>query len=774
MTVDSKVFGRLRSQRGSGAGRGPREDEWFIPYKAKPSASIAHSGIGSSPAPVRHSSTNLLNIFSSSNSQDDVNRNYRIPHAAPVNPAVGVQRLIPQRPTVYRSPSHSSLIESIPNPARMTSSSSVPTGLVAPKMLFSPLSRAIRSGDFLSDSGDPISPPRRTVSPRPRRPTRAEQSRPRYNERRWAVSSMCNLFVLPRPQVDIHIVTPPDSPYEKNFNEIRIIQQGKERQQERDDWAELVKRRGRSMSFGGQAAPPGAPIIGNARARSRENSRNDSLATIDSRASRGRTESLGSRWSTRRRSTSRTRSLSREEKKSIADSSRDEVPKSFRLVNLGRHGSTGREFRNTSVHHPIHAAEVDNAGRARRSSDHATYHAGSHIHSDNEQVSNIRARGNTHDRPQRTLRIIPPPAVNRGGVVVIGPDAAESNARPPRLPHLDQQKSGEIRSQYQGLRPPFLDLSKPLPRLPQDRQSSLPDIEHFRPLSSEIGIAVSPEPVHSLTFAPSNNDSGSTPQTDSISRTPSDSSPTKARAYLAKQHQRALTKRAFQSPPHAPSAFRHPGAQESVTSAAFSSPSPRVSRTTVAPSSSQPIARRKTALEEAIGRSRAASVGEMYSSELHPVKFTLRARPRTAGEAEDVQAPSPSLLHREAASPSTIQGQPPMASPASPTFMPSPSLAYPIVTEIIPPTTFTRGAGAAMSFLKPERPIMKHADSAASGKTTYYDAQEGSSRSGSVSPLEPEPKTVAAKYEPQMPRKERDVYANVSFNTQRVFSLMLL
>ena len=773
---DSSVMSRLRRRRGSGAVRGPREDEWFIPYKAKPSTAISHSGIGLSPAPVRHSSTNLLSIFSSSNSQDDVNRNYRFPHTAQANPAAGIQRISPQLPTMYRSPSHSSLIDNIPNPAGLPSSSSVPTGLAAPKMLFSPLSRAIRSGDFMPDSGDTIASPRPAITPP--KYARAEQSRHRYEDRRWEVSAMCNLLVLPRPHVKAHIVTPPDSPYEQSINEIRIIEQGKERQQERDDWAELVKRRGRSMSFGGQPAPPGAPIIGNARARSRENSRNNSLATTDSRASRGRSDSLRSRWSIRRRSASRKRSLSRGEKKSTAESSGDEITKSFDVVNLGRRGSTGRDFRNTPRHHHSHAAEVDNAGRASRGSDEAAYHPGGQTHSQrDERMSNMRSPGHVHDRTPRTLRIIAPPAINRGRVVVIGPDAVENVHRSSQSARPGEPKSRDFGSEHQPWKPPSVDLSKPLPRLPQDHQSSLPDFEHFRPLPAEIGIAVSSELVDTPSIAPLTNDSGLTSQSDLLITTPSNSSPSKARAYLAKQHQRAVTKRAFQSGPHAPSAYRHSEALDSVISATVSLPSPRVSRTSIAPSSAQPIQpirRRKTALEEAIGRSRAASVGEIETSGLYPVKIALRTRPRTAGEAEDVQAPKSSMAHGQATSPSAKQGQSSMTLPASPTFMPSPQLAYPIVTEIIPPTTFTRGAGAAMSFLRPERPNMQHADSAASGKTTYYDALEGSGRSGSVSPTEPEAKSVGERHESQMPQKELDVNVSVISTTQRLLMLRQL
>ncbi len=712
MSFDSSVLGRFRGRGGTDTNR-LREDEWFIPYKPSPSGLSPHSGIGYSPAPTRQTTNNLLSVFSSANSPND---NYRFPRAPPPNPAVGVQRLLPQRTALHRSPSHSSLIDSVPMSARLPSSSSVPTGLAAPKLLFSPLSREIRAGS--SSMGEAIPTRQRTVSaPKPSRPHPIEG---RHEVRRWAVPTMCDMFVLPRPHITPHVVTPPASPDEKSVDEQRVVEEGRARLQERDDWAEYVKQRGRSMSFGTQPATPGAPVIGNARARSRDHSRNNSLAKSDSRSSRLRTGSFGSRWSSRRGS-SRRGSLSRGESKPSflnIDSGDGGVVKSFDFVNQARRGSTARDLGRPSGQSQSVDFDVVDPFHSRRKSEQAAFRAElTKERSQREHTGSSEPSRQPEERPQRTLRIQQPPEINRGGVVVIGAGPLETP--PSKAPSTGHSAHHRRRAS------PSLDLSKPLPSLPKVSPFA---IDPFFPASSDSGAAASPVPVPTLTDASVAGSSTVPTTTSSMSNTLSENSPLHARAILQKQHQRAITKRAFQTPAHAPSAYRPTSTEQpphSANSATFpTSGSPLSQYTSSTASSSNPSSgRRKTALEEAIGRSRAASVGHIETQDLHPVKGTLRTRPRTADGSDDSTALRPASSQRSAGTP----------SPLTATFLPSPQLVYPISTEVTPRITYSTEVSA--SFLAMKRPDFTHVDSAASGKTTYTDASEGWERSGEAAPM---------------------------------------
>lgn len=718
--MNTSVLGRLRGRTSGDSERGPREDEWFIPYKAAPSLPPPHSGIGASPAPVKQSTLNLLSVFSP-NSPSEINKNYRFPRAQAANPASGIQRLLPRHSALYRSPSHNSLIESALMSAQLPSSSSVPTGLAAPKVLFSPLSREIRAGhSFAPDLRDEAPARQRTVSmPKPRRVKLNDEL---SEARRWAVPTLCDMFVLPRPHITPHVITPPESPDDQSVRNLRVIEDGEARRREKFEWAEYVNGRGRSMSFNHQSAAPGAPIIGSVRARSRENSRNNSLTDADPRAGRLRAGSLGSRWSSRRGSASRRGSTARGENKSSSfdvNPSPGGVVKSFDYAKPGRSASEGRDIGMVSDPDPpgLGDFDVEDPFHARRVWEQAAYRR---LHARNnsqpKQLSSFGWAGQQQDRPQRTLRIEQPPPVNRGGVVVIGPEPSQTFPVPDRV----ISRHG---AQYRHRAPPSLDLSKPLPSLPRDVAFPTRTREHAIPFHSGIGVAVSPEPVPTPTTAPSTGTSTGFPPDSSYS-TSSDVSPTKARAFLEKQHQRSMTKRAFQAPAYGPSAYRLRTTQDvplSASSATFPMSSAAMANSTTSSSDSS-TTRRKTALEEAIGRSRASSVGAIDSRDLPPVKFRLRTRPRTAGGEDDMDTTRPRSPRLQFAA----------RSPVSPTFVPSPQLAYPISTQNT--SIFHFQTETASSFLDVKRPDLSQGDSYTSGKSAYTDASEGWGRSGGATP----------------------------------------
>jgi hypothetical protein len=281
--------------------------------------------------------------------------------------------------------------------------------------------------------------------------------------------------------------------------------------------------------------------------------------------------------------------------------------------------------------------------------------------------------------PTRTLRIQQPREIRRpGDVIVIGPQGDV----PPSLPR----------------RATPMNVSKPLPDIPReasDPATSTPNGSATTTPIAEIGVAVSGEHKSALDLSTSSSNY-STP-----------TGPAHARAVLAKQHQRARTKRAFQTPTQGPTAYRprsgHDSNPPSATSSVFpmhADIEPAIAMLDISTSSSTATSasasgqRRPTALEEAIGRSRAASVGN-GSKEMGP-KPIQRSRPRTA-ESDDPTLILVPHIQRPTTPPSS----------STPTFCPSPPLAYPIRTD-----------------RAPSRPEIQHFDSTASKATVYADALE--------------------------------------------------
>lgn len=636
--------------------------------------------------------------------------------------------LASRRPTFARRSTSDDLISysSSLASARIPSSTSVPTGLAAPKLLFSPLQREMQGNSLLpATATETRSPPhirKRTSSipqtPTPTSPYRRTSYRPRAHHdtdaKRWAASSMCDLLVFPRPHIAAHTITPPESPAgisstmdSSILTEPRAVYEGRAREQEREEWAGYVRDRGRSASFKGNG------ILPRGRSQSGERSRKDSgTSTIGGRLRSG---SLGSMLS-RPKST---RQLS-------------EGGKTYTVVNdapvtsvcgLKKLSKADNDAHESSDQGLLNSHDVDDPFRRQRRSEVEMYRPSQQT---NRSTPNPLVAGDPSmtararvgpSRPLRSLRIQSPPT-NPNAVVVIGP----------------QTTAAPVYAEY--TQP---DFSKPLPPLPHQA----PHIEHspphspFKPFRNsadeEIGVAVSPDPAiisipagtagspskprqrrqpsSSIYSGPQSQSysveaSPTLPQGDRQDRPMStgEPSPAAARAILAKQHQRAITKRAFQSPlpqrrprPDLEVTVARQSTASSIYPSSIASGSASVARSST---SSAEAPRRKTALEEAIGRSRANSVEQPQRKNIHGL--TLDPAPRRRA-GSDATSRSTSQQGHEG-----FGRVPPL----------SPTLAYPISTD--PPERSALLAPPALA-----RPPLSQANSAASGVTQYSDASEG-------------------------------------------------
>ncbi|KAK4688226.1 GPN-loop GTPase, partial [Tremellales sp. Uapishka_1] len=645
---------------------GGRENDWYIPYtpphtnthfpETAPDFSATQGGIGQTPAPIRHARHNLLSFFSSDdrpplkrtmarqfeNPAGDLNKSYEFPRLAPNRP-----------PLRARSSSYNALDTP---PSELPSSNSVNTGLAAPKMLFSPLTRELKSLRQVGSTPDlrVAQSRQRTVStPHSAPPMPSHQPR---KDRQWAAPTMCDKYVFPKPHIVPITITPPGSP-EKTLPHPVVIE-GQERERERNEWANLVKKRGRSLSLGGTAAPPlSAPVVGSMRARSKER---DGHSRKNSETSGVRGGSFSSLWGSRRGS----------EARRSGSVSRDTKVESPVYKNLASFGIGTGSLRRPSNARTSGDLDREDPFHHRRPSTKRGHHGHSQSNPDLLSMRNAN----------QTLQFTEPSPLDSGRVVVIGP-----------APDTRRRQTS-------------VNLSKPLPNLPSDAQ--LPILTPSKPLSSEIGVALSPAPGRTVfpVFTPPSAITVTPPQTDN--------SPARARSVLAKQHQRALTKKAFQTPVLSP---KNPAQQNHVralsTSSGMSSP------------------RRMTAMEEAIGRSRGASVGQ---SDITPT----RSRPRA-----DTMTTIP--------------------TPASP------PLVYPITTN--PPRQNP-------NFLIARRPELLQNDSNISQVSVYTDASEGYGRGDRVAQLAAENSVVespAGTPSPQLSVDDKD-FKGLFFRTPRDQSSPLL
>ncbi|WVR05128.1 hypothetical protein IAU60_002140 [Kwoniella sp. DSM 27419] len=826
MERQPSLFTKLRSRGDRNDPARSGEDEWFIPYNAKASSSAqSQSGIGMSPTAQRPSHGSLMGVFSAVGGSSSRNHGLEKGHSLLKSEPIGTynpnahhsSNSVPRSShTLPRSNSYSSFINVMRSDDiihTLPSESSVPTGLNEPKLLFSPLAREIRAktdhqhrhragghhpehlqtGASSQGRHRTMSAPR---SGRPRRNSNPYEYRP--ENRRWAVPTMCDMLVLPRPHLLPHVITPPASPDEKNrrysydssmADHDRVLEAGRMRTQEREQWADLVRRRGRSLSMGSTAPPPGAPIIGSYRARSRERERrsksasrsNSLIRAITPNPGRRRSSSFGSRFSMSRRNSS-----NRKDKHDLDWDSRREPEPDVPIGFPFPHRQPTRYDAGKTSGQPDLRASIDDdpfrhhsSDTIRRRSRSMPYKSGhSHTRSDPGLLNAVdavpsppaqRLRSSVPVPPGRTLQFRQPSVADRGGVVVI-------NRGWPRQAHGPSTGTFKPPTPY--------DLSKPLPDLPADNAPPVtPTRTAFPPLTSEIGVAISPEVIRPASQTPTYGSttpktsrglvtSPTSPLSPTKLRSPEGGSPT-ARAFLEKQQQRARTRRAFQSPSQGPvmahrqrhsvgsDALAAGGPLSAASSSTSSVASPRSSMSESVKSVDG--SRRKTALEEAIGRSRAASVGilqeQQQAPRMSPTRAALLDRPNSTSSDRAIKhatvrssAPPPPKVSLDPAEPAATQME----------RVASPPLAYPISTT--PPLV----AQTRPAFLDVQRPTLPHMETATSGYTVFTDASEGWDRlrvSAASTPqpdtkgkLPATPTTIAGDHSPVQSMDDRDFH----------------
>ncbi|RXK36718.1 hypothetical protein M231_06025 [Tremella mesenterica] len=599
-------------------------------------------GIGAAP-PV--SRPNHSSFFSSVFPSTDSTRSHRYPsmsqsqrHLTPApsystyNRTMGLQRPFARTTTPTRnpipfpkSPSESTVSETVPHAARLPSSSSVPTGLAAPKLLFSPLARELRAMPSLNaypdEEDEQSSSTRHRTFSLPKATPKHHAHPYGQGDKRWAVQTVCDLMVYPRPNLTPHVITPPSSP-DGSTTGTGILDVFKAREKERQQW-EAYAKRGRSLSFGSTTDHP--------------HQRDASMGRRPSQTQgRTRSGSLGSLFS----------------------------------FNRGR-----RRSDDVASHHMGISSQPET--RTRSSVPDDPFRSGMPPHRYSRSVPDLLSHS-APPRPQplRTLRIAPSPG-RPGAVVVIGRDPKPS-------------------------RPKALDLSKPLPQLPAETSTPrLPPSELMPSFSQEVGLALTNEfPVRSIPASPAPSSPIKSSQTDFAG------DPAHARAYLEKQHQRALKRRAFQAPVMGPTPYRNKLSGAAMSSTSLASPHPTVFGNT----SAYPVSpRRKTALEEAIGRSRSASL----SSINHPPPTQVKEIYRPGTVDTDSHPP--------------ILPAPPIIQPPSPTseVYTSPLRPYPLSSALGSSGTLPMKESQNLSV---SRPNFSQTDSVNSKTSAYTDASEGWSR----------------------------------------------
>ena len=604
------------------------------------------------------------------------------------------------------------------------------------------------------------------------------------------------------------------------------MDEGKKRLQEREDWADYVQRRGRSMSFGDQRGKPGGPIIGNARMRTKEHERR--LSRDSGRS--GRRNSLSSLW---RRST---------ERNTLHPSTSDDNVGLFNSFGFPRRMSTSRAAP-SQPDDPLVTPRA--AGEDFFPSRYPSHRYGGirglrgHTHTrSSPDLSQVSREASLRDAPPlppgpppRTLRIQPPRRSSyRGqeeGVIVIGPGNSAYRAPPPeprrptdldaftsaRSPHPSEPtfrsraprpldltvtvSNGYTSAPSTGVRSSQrssgANVNKALPDVPRADNSPTLELAPFSDLTAEVGKAMSPEmrsisgmatirgvprpPRRDQAYdstlmyfntaaTPFRKSDGSSVGTSPFRKSDAsgatrDSTLSPARALLVKQHQLAKTKRAFQSPANRQPSYRatksaQPQAetplwrQDSVatpssaphSNASFSSTRPLVSQpSSVSSATAMPptaYKRKPTALEEAIGRSRAASLSTLEQQDPLAKSSSNRTLHR-AGAGSDGAHAAPYALDSTAAD--TIFAAGPSSTPRVLPSDKSPVLGPPITSSpaIVTPTP-ARNTDAPFLPLPPNPPNMLRTDTSTttqSKTTAYSSASEGWDRgidSGAATP----------------------------------------
>jgi len=534
------------------------EDEWFIPYKRRsaPQAQlhIPQGGIGEMPntstsvnmaRPTRSFFGSGSGSHGGSGSGSGLGQgsgsSHRRQKSNPVEDDPTTRSRFFKRPAFPRSGSDGSLTR--PAPLAIPSTTSVPTGLTAPKMLFSPLMREIRDDSQPTqrerETRHPPSshhiPRQRTVSlPKNHTPSHVYD---KVDQHRWAATTMCDMLVFPRPHITPHTITPPASPEKlpSMFDGLSVADRV-DRDKERNEWHKFVEKRARGRSF----------RIGNNVKGDQEGGHG-----IFNRA---RSASAGA-------GPSRKPSRKSDKSKYQDPNSAPPITTSF---DLGKRATSSRDTQ--------HHVDLDNDPFRHRPTEAERYKTAHHQHT--KSSPDLSA---SHQHRNR-VRVAPRPPWQDDGVIVIGPS---------------KSRSGLSTSSTKP------DFTKPLPPLPAEYRLQYNPSSPFKPFGPKDDSR-SPSPA---LLPPSKLQSSDPPSVAPAdpSRPNNELSAADARAMIAKQHQRALTKRAFNSP----RPRQHRESEVSVSTASqYSTASQRASTL----SAVSPL-RRMTAMEEAITRSRANSAG---------------------------------------------------------------------------------------------------------------------------------------------------------------------
>ncbi|KAL0250369.1 hypothetical protein I308_102542 [Cryptococcus tetragattii IND107] len=564
----------------------PTADQWYIPYTGRISPPPPPQAQTHEKEPKSHRTSqksashgNLLSLMCGGGLGDVATlkrhgRGNRRDQEGFVNPAAGTHKYHSRHqkgalstsalsPSSHSNKSHHSVLS--------PSYTSVPTGLAESNILFSPLNRQLRASAEVPRDDTPryahSSYLDRTMSASHRSKHQHDNNPYTTKEepRQWQPRSSSEMFILPRPHLlaqplqgrhdkrssigSLATMTTSDDPE-------KVLENGKARMREREEWTDYVERRGRSISLDRRAEPlSGALPIGNAKAREKEKSRSRERGKSNTILSlnlgivqvRKRSKSLGSRWTWHSRGSS--------------VSEKDNYKKDQNRELLGPIASEKPNDVFKSVPHHRSKSEVIQG----------LYTQG-HARSHPNLLSSFASNNPSHKQPAASgsgpsLHFKQPPVADRDLVVVIGRGVSTRKGR-------TMQRTNNIL--------PPLDLSKPLPDLPPEADLLVtPRGLPVSPALDSIGVAISPDtadlrgsetiqaPMKQIDtpsaaiastglglalspLSPVNDISRAAPEP--LARYSQGSST--ARAFLAKQHQRARLKRAFQSPLQTTSGYR--------------------------------------------------------------------------------------------------------------------------------------------------------------------------------------------------------------------------
>lgn len=626
----SNIRGRSHTTSADDVPPRPTADEWYIPYTGRisPPSQVQTNETEAKSHRAPHKSAshgNLLSVMCGGGLGDVATLK---PHGKGnrrgqedfVNAAAGGRKYHSrhQRGASTSALSPSSHLNKSHHASLSPSYTSVPTGLAEPNILFSPLNRQLREstkgtrddtpryarGSFLDHQDMDREKRQRTVSA-PHRPKHQQHDLYTTKEepRQWEPSSSSELFIFPRPNL---LAQPPQDRHGRRSSigslttmttsddTEKVLENGKARMREREEWAGYVERRGRAISLGCRAEPPPDALpVGNTKARERERRRSRERGKSNSMSSlnlgiiqgRKRSTSLGNRWTRHSGGSSvsekdiRKNDRNRGLLEPVASEKPSEIPERFTFA---KSASTIKRDG-----FPAKRPDASNSVSRHRSESpvlQGLYTPG-HTRSHPNLLNSFASSNPSCNQPPAphsgpSLHFKQPSVADRGLVVVVGRGTPTQRA-------TKMERTNNIL--------PPLDLSKPLPNLPPEADLLvIPNDLPVSPCPDSIGVAISPdtggfeapqapvERVDTPSPATANADEGLalpplSPVVDTSRIAPESSvrysqdsrhsieekrlsngstGSSKARAFLAKQHQRARLKQAFQSPLQSPLGYR--------------------------------------------------------------------------------------------------------------------------------------------------------------------------------------------------------------------------